>query len=169
MDRLPADLRIDHLLRTPEHVETVARMIHREFWVGVPGGLTEEFLVDHLRHTGDLQRLPLSWVALSGGQPIGTVNLIDNDDRRRTHLHPWLAALVVREPWRGLGVGTRLVQALLAQARRMGFAQVYFGTDGPGFYRRLGAQLHEQVTPEFCIMQFPLAPTAAAGMSPSRP
>jgi len=44
----------------------------------------------------------------------------------------------------------------LAEARRLGFPSVYFGTDGPGFYTRLGAELHEQVTPEFCIMRFPL-------------
>jgi predicted N-acetyltransferase YhbS len=84
------------------------------------------------------------------------VNLIDNDDRKRTHLHPWLAAMVVVEGFRGMGIGSRLVQALLAEARRLGFPCVYFGTDGPGFYTRLGAVLHEQVTPEFCIMRFPL-------------
>jgi hypothetical protein len=46
--------------------------------------------------------------------------------------------------------------AHLAQAARLGFRTAYFGTDGPGFYTRLGAELHEQVTPEFCIMRFPL-------------
>jgi len=143
MDRLPADLRIDHLLRTPEHVETVARMIHREFWVGVPGGLTEEFLVDHLRHTGDLQRLPLSWVALSGGQPIGTVNLIDNDDAKRAHLHPWLAAMVVLEPWRGRGIGTRSLAFAERMARELGATTLHLEAsrraDGPvSFYAQCG-------------------------------
>lgn len=151
-------LRIDHLARTPQHIEAVAHMIYREFWVGVEGGLTEAFLVDHLRRTGDPDRLPLSLLARVGDEPIGTVNLIDNDDPKRTHLHPWLAAMVVAAPWRGRGVGSALVRALLDEARRIGFERVYFGTDGPGFYTRLGAQLHEPVTPRFCIMQFPLAP-----------
>jgi predicted N-acetyltransferase YhbS len=162
----PADLHIDHLARTPQHIETVARMIYREFWADVDGGLTEQFLVDHLRRTGDPDRVPLSLVALSGGEVLGTVNLIDNDDTKRTHLHPWLAAMVVAQPWRGSGIGTRLVQALLADARRLGFAQVWFGTDGPGFYARLGARLHEQVTPAFCIMQFPLGSETARAVPP---
>jgi hypothetical protein len=33
---------------------------------------------------------------------------------------------------------------------------VYFGTDGPGFYERLGALRHEQVNDVFFIMRFEL-------------
>jgi predicted N-acetyltransferase YhbS len=151
----PADLKIGHLIHTPQHVETVARMIFDEFWVGVQGGLTLDFLTTHLRSTGQLDRIPLSLVGLADGQPVGTVNLIDNDDDKRRHLHPWLAAMVVLEPWRGRGIGTRLVEELLGEAHRLGFEYVYLGTDGPGFYVRLGAQVHEQVNTDFCIMQLP--------------
>ncbi len=150
------EVAIDHLYRHAHLTEAVARLIYEEFWKDVENGLTEDYLVAHLRNTGDPARIPLSLVALADGRLAGTVNLIDNDDRKRTHLHPWLAAMVVVEDLRGKGIGTKLVQALLAEARRLGFDSVYFGTDGPGFYTRLGAVLHEQVTPEFCIMRFPL-------------
>ena len=145
-------LRIDHLFRHAELTETVARLIYDEFWKD-RDGMSVADLVAHLRNTHDPARIPLALVATVDGEFAGTVNLIDNDDRRRTHLHPWLAAMVVVERFRGQGIGTRLVQALLAEAARLGFERVYFGTDGPGFYTRLGAQLHEQVTPEFCIMR----------------
>jgi hypothetical protein len=49
------------------------------------------------------------------------------------------------------------VHALVDEARRLGVARVYFGTDGPGFYTRLGAVLHEQVRADFCFMRFDLA------------
>jgi predicted N-acetyltransferase YhbS len=71
-------------------------------------------------------------------------------------LRPWLAAMVVAKAFRGQGIGSQLVRALLAEAERLKFSVVYFGTDGPGFYERLGAVRHEQVTPEFCIMRFEL-------------
>ena len=151
------EVAIDHLCRHAHLTEAVARLIHGAFWKDVKNGMTEADLVAHLRNTGDPARIPLSLVALADGRLAGTVNLIDNDDRKRTHLHPWLAAMVVVERHRGQGIGTRLVQELLTKAARLGFNAVYFGTDGPGFYTRLGAQLHEQVTPEFCIMRFPPA------------
>ncbi len=150
------DIRVEHLHRHPQHTEAVARLVHEAFWRDRPGGHTVESLVAHLRHTGDPDRLPLSLVALADGELAGTVNLIDNDDAKRTHLHPWLAAMVVAAPRRGQGIGTRLVRALLAEAARLGFTTVYFGSDGPGFYTRLGAVLHEQVTPEFGILRFAL-------------
>ncbi|MBK8337468.1 MAG: GNAT family N-acetyltransferase [Sterolibacteriaceae bacterium] len=133
--------------------EAVARLIHVEFWQE-SGGMTVADLVSHLRKTHDPARLPLCLIALHEGELAGTINLIDNDDRQRTHLHPWLAALVVVPALRGSGIGTRLVRALLDEAKRLGFAAVYFGTDGPGFYTRLGAQVHEQVSSDFFIMRF---------------
>lgn len=156
-------LRIDHLHRHPQLTETVARLIYDEFWAD-GRGMSVADLVAHLRTTDDPMRVPLSLVALVDGEFAGTVNLIDNDDRKRVHLHPWLAAMVVVPPRRGEGIGTRLVQALLAEAARLGFPAVYFGTDGPGFYSRLGAQLHEQVTADFCIMRFELPSPAAVPM-----
>lgn len=63
----------------------------------------------------------------------------------RTPLRPRLAVLVVAKEFRGQSIGSQLVRALLAEAKRLGFATVYFGTDGPGFYERIGAVKHEHV------------------------
>ncbi len=131
-------------------------MIYDEFWTDVVDGISVDDLDEHLQNTHDPSCIPLSLVALVDGQLVGTVNLIENDDSKRTHLRPWLAAMVVAKAFRGQGIGTQLVRALLAEARRLGFATLYFGTDGPGFYERIGATLHEQVTAEFCIMRFDL-------------
>ena len=157
------EVAIDHLYRHAHLTEAVARLIHEEFWRNVENGLTLDYLVAHLRNAGDPARIPLSLVALADGRLAGTVNLIDNDDAKRAHLHPWLAAMVVKAAYRGQGIGTRLVLALLGEATRLGHPRVYFGTDGPGFYARLGAELHEQVTPAFCIMRFPLPVPGSRG------
>jgi len=45
-----------------------------------------------------------------------------------------------------------LVRALQARAARLGIKELYLGTDNPGFYRRLGARVHEQPSPDFSIM-----------------
>lgn len=147
---------ITHLLHHAQHTRAVAQMIYNEFWVDVVGGRTLDGLDAHLQSTHDLSRIPLSWIALVDGRLAGTINLIENDDSQRAHLRPWLAALVVAKEFRGHGIGTHLVHTLLAEARRLGFSTVYFGTDVRGFYERLGAVRHEHVDGEFFIMRFEL-------------
>ena len=152
---------ITHLFHHAQHTRAVAQMIYNEFWVDVVGGLTLDFLDAHLQNTHDPSRIPLSLIALIDDQLSGTVNLIENDDSKRTHLRPWLAAMVVAKEFRGQGIGTQLVRALVVEAQRLGFSTVYFGTDGPGFYERIGAVKHEHVRGEFFIMRFELAGQSA--------
>ncbi len=131
-------------------------MIYNEFWRDAVNGMSQQDLITHLRDASDRNRIPLCLIALQDGQLVGTVNLIENDDASRTHLRPWLAAMVVRADQRGLGIGSRLVNALLDEAHQMQLRELFFGTDGPGFYARLGATLHENVRADFCIMKFAL-------------
>lgn len=153
---------VDHLFRHPQHLGFVAGLVYREFWVGVPGGYSEADLRFHLGSATDPATVPLSLVALDGGTPVGTINLIANDDASLPELHPWLAALVVVADRRGEGIGSRLVHALAVEAAGLGFAQLWFGTDGPGFYERLGAVKHLQRGAAFWIMKLPLSGFASS-------
>ena len=153
---------ITNLFQHAQHTRAVAQMIYNEFWVDVVDGLTVDFLDEHLQNTHDPSQIPLSLIALFDGQLVGTVNLIENDDSKRAHLRPWLAAMVVAKEFRGQGIGTQLVRALLVEVQRLGFPTVYFGTDGPGFYERIGAVKHEHVRDDFFIMRFELARPHAA-------
>jgi N-acetylglutamate synthase-like GNAT family acetyltransferase len=150
-------LQISHLFERPQLIEPVAQMIYNEFWRDAIDGMSLDDLVVHLRTATDANHIPLCLIALHGKELLGTVNLIENDDAARSHLRPWLAAMVVRENQRGNGIGTKLVNALLINARRMHIPALYFGTDGPGFYERIGAIQHEKVRADFCIMKFELA------------
>jgi GNAT superfamily N-acetyltransferase len=146
-------IQIDHLFQHPQHVRLAAGWIYDEFWTGQAGYSVETF-EGLLKLARDPDRIPISLLALAGGEPAGTVNLIDNDDPKRPHLHPWLAALVVVPEYRRHGIGTALVRTLIGAAWRLGFDGLYLGTDIPPFYARLGAERHEQVTGSFCIMRF---------------
>ena len=64
--------------------------------------------------------------------------------------------MVVAAPYRGQGVGSLLVRTLIGHARRLRLPRVYFGTDGPGFYTRLGAVVHEVPRERFWFMRFDL-------------
>ena len=143
------------LFEAPQHVAAAAALIHHEFWRDVPGASVAG-MEARLSHGVRADVLPLSLVALHDEQVIGVVNLVDNDDEQHTDWHPWLAGMVVAEPWRGQGVGSALVHALLDRARALRYPRVYFGTDGPGFYTRLGAVPHEQPRADFWFMRFEL-------------
>ena len=133
----------------------MARLIHEEFWTAVPGASVES-MADRLLQADRADRVPLCRVAVHRGQVIGVVNLVDHDDEEHVDWTPWLAGMVVAAPWRGRGVGSRLVRTLLDDARALGVPHVHFGTDGPGFYTRLGAVHHEQPRPGFWFMRFDL-------------
>ena len=148
-------LQIAHLFEVPGHREAVASLIHHEFWAQVPGASVQG-MAERLRQADSADAVPLCRVALLEGRPVGVVNLVDNDDEQHTDWHPWLAGMVVATDHRGQGIGSSLVRTLLADARRLGFERVYFGTDGPGFYTRLGAVVHQPVRADFWFMRFDL-------------
>ncbi len=157
---MDSDVRIHHLFELPQHAAAVARLIHDEFWTAVPGASAVKMQA-RLATAASPDRVPLCLVALQAGDVVGVVNLVDSDDEQHTDWTPWLAGMVVRAGWRGRGIGSLLVQALLGHARQLGFDRVYFGTDGPGFYQRLGAVVHEQPQPGFWFMRFDLRKPAA--------
>ncbi len=148
--------RIEHLFEHPEWIRLVAGWIYDEFWTGKPGVSVETF-VARLGEATDPDRVPLSLLALSDGRPVGTVNLVHTDSEARPDLHPWLAALVVVPEARGQGIGSALVRELNAEAARLGFGELFLGTDIPEFYSRLGAERFQTVRGDLCIMRFPLA------------
>jgi predicted N-acetyltransferase YhbS len=146
---------IVHLHAAPQRREAVASLIHDEFWSEVPGASVDK-MAARLSRAATSDALPLCLVALRGDKLLGAINLVDNDDEDHTDWHPWLAGMVVAAPHRGQGIGSQLVRALLVEAKRLCFDRVYFGTDGPRFYERLGAVVHHVPRDGFWFMRFDL-------------
>ncbi len=151
-----AELPIGHLFELPQARTAVAELIHNAFWTDVPGASVQT-MARRLALASAADRLPLCRVAMDALEPVGVVNLIDYDDPNPRVGTPWLAGLVVAPAWRGRGLGSRLVRAVLADARRLGESELFLGTDGPEFYRRLGAVVYQQLKPDFCLMRFALS------------
>jgi predicted N-acetyltransferase YhbS len=152
---------ISHLFEQPRHRHAVAALIHNEFWTEVPGASVEK-MAARLGDASTTGALPLCLIALHGDEVLGAINLVDNDDEDHTDWHPWLAGMVVAAPHRDLGIGSQLVRALLVEAKRLNFDRVYFGTDGPRFYERLGAVVHHVPREGFWFMRFDLAGTTTS-------
>ncbi len=147
---------ICHLYEAPGHLPQVAAWIYEAFWFGQEG-YAPDFFEERLSEARDPDIIPLSLLALEGDAPVGTVNLIENDDPKRPHLTPWLAALYVEPEFRGRGHGLNLTRRLLEEAARLDCDTVYLTTHIPDFYRRFGAEVHEEVEDDFWVMRIPLA------------
>ncbi|MCF7823514.1 MAG: GNAT family N-acetyltransferase [Candidatus Marinimicrobia bacterium] len=148
---MDTNFEIRHLCDCPEHLETVARWIYEEWWSDKPGH-TVQTMASRLGEASYRNAVPISLVALLAGNPVGTVNLVANDNEKRPELTPWLAALLVMPEHRGRGVGSVLVRALLKEAARLGVRQLYLGTDIPEYYAKLGAAMYHEVSDDYCIM-----------------
>jgi len=147
---------ICHLYEAPAQIPLVAKWIHEAFWFGQVG-YEPEFFEAKLGEAKSPDSIPLSLLALDGGTPAGTVNLIVNDYPDRPQLTPWLAALYVDPVFRGRGHASALTRRALEDAARLGCKTVYLTTHIPDFYKRFGAELHEEVEEDFWVMRIATA------------
>ena len=128
-------VRIEELADHPDLVETLARW-HWAAW-GQPGALPH--WIETLRGRVHRDRIPTTFVAMAGDEPIGSVSIVERDMSTHPDLGPWLAAVYVAPAFRGRSVGSELVRQAVRRAAELGAARVYLYTDdAAGFYERLG-------------------------------
>lgn len=79
------------------------------------------------------------WYLLYDADTIaGCVGLIPNDFISRMDLCPWLCALYVDDAYRGHAYGRLLIERCKADAKALGFSDLYLCTDLVGYYERYG-------------------------------
>ena len=129
-------LRIVPLTTVPEHRETIIDWQWRAFG----SDNSRDFfasVIDSSLHGADL---PLTFVALDGDRPVGTVGLWRCDLISRQDLFPWLAALYVDESYRGQGLSEQLQQAVIDCCHQRGDANLYLYSACADYYERFGWQ-----------------------------
>ena len=93
------------------------------------------------------EALPLALIALRDGVLLGTATLRYDSITTHPHLGPWVAAFYVRPEHRGRGIGRKLVAAIEAAAKRLGFAQLYAGSGrAASLFERAGWHVLERVS-----------------------
>ena len=90
--------------------------------------------------------IPETLIALDGDQVVGTASIVENDLSSRPDLSPWMASVYVDDRYRGQGVGSQIVRAIVAEASALGVKRLYLIThDRMSFYQRLGWEEIERV------------------------
>ena len=127
-----SSLRIVPLNAVPELRDTLADWLWRAF--GTEN--SRDFFASILDSSLSGADLPLTFVALDGDRPVGTVGLWRCDLISRQDLYPWLAALYVKESARGQGLSGQLQCHVMQQAKAMGFDQLHLYAAFRDYYER---------------------------------
>ena len=130
-------LHVDWLANHPQHSDTFAGWIHRQFhyeYAGQPlPDWQREFAEGQLN--GDWQCL----IALEGDQLKGGAALARADLALRPDLGPWLACVFITPAARGKGLAERLIDGIGEEAKAQGVARMYLHTqDKRDYYAKRG-------------------------------
>lgn len=139
---------IDYLADHPSTAATLARWHHAEWGRLLVDWSLAQAEAELRAHTAR-RAIPTTLVALDGGEPVGSVSLLENDDARIRRWSPWLASLYVLPERRGEGLGERLVRRAVEEAAGLGVPELFlYTTDAMGvrgFYEALGWRERDRV------------------------
>jgi len=134
---------IHNLADVPEHMPVIAGWLNGEW--GVIRNEPMEQTLALLRSNTLKDQWPFVLVALENDTPVGTASLILDDMPTRPEFSPWLADVYVPNTKRKEGIGKKLVEAVAAEATRLGVEKIYlFTASNTKLYELLGWQLLER-------------------------
>jgi predicted N-acetyltransferase YhbS len=117
--------------------EIVATWLWEQWFRGQ--GCSREWVREMVESRRQRDHLPLALVALAGAQPIGTASLTEEYAPAGPKRICCLAGVYVLPEFRRRGVGTRLCERAVREAKRLGHDQLYLYTAGQeAFYAQRG-------------------------------
>jgi predicted N-acetyltransferase YhbS len=133
----PVQFEIDYLARHESHLPLVAQWQQGEFGYLNPAD-TLEGRTTRLRGALQTDRLPLCFIAVSDGRPVGAAGIMPSTVTHK-HLSPWLSSVFVPPEHRGNGIASALALWAVGEARRLGHDMLYLFTPrNEALYARLG-------------------------------
>ena len=76
---------------------------------------------------------------------IGFISLFKYDGDERRDLSPWYATMYVKSEFRGKGYSKLLNDAIINEARNLGYSKIYLKTDLVNYYEKFGAKYLEDL------------------------
>lgn len=131
---------IDFLKNHPQAITQLIKIRYEvlgRIWLpDVSDECVHQWMVEHMNDN----KIPLTLIALSNGQPVGMCSLRGNDGIR-PDLMPWLGSLTVDPDFQNQGIGKQLIDATRALAKKLGFNKLFlfaFDPTIPDYYQKLG-------------------------------
>lgn len=132
-------VKIDLLKNHPEQIPTLAK-IWRE-------GIGQQWMPEYsqaeceaLYHEELKQDFPLTFIALDSGAAVGSCTLLIKESFRPNQ-GPWIGDLIVSKSFQNQGIGKKLLDKAVLEAKKLGFAKIYlftFDSNIPKYYEKFG-------------------------------
>ena len=82
---------------------------------------------------------------IENNELIGFISLFKYDGEERIELTPWYATMYVKNEYRGKGYSKILNNAILEEAKTLGYNKIYLKTDLINYYEKFGAKYIEKL------------------------
>ena len=79
-------------------------------------------------------------VLLDNDNLVGFISIFPTDGDECQELTPWYATMYVKKEYRGLGYSKILNDAILKEAKRLGFKKIYLKSELKNYYEKFGAK-----------------------------
>ena len=134
---------IELLADRPEFIPTLAEWHFRE-WAYLRPGDSVANRVRLLQERSGRTEPPLTFIASSGAELLGSAMLIHREMDTHLQFTPWLAGVFVAPAHRRRGVGSALAEHVVREAAVRGYPTVYlFTPNAQDFFSRLGWSIVE--------------------------
>lgn len=132
-------MRIESIAAHPGLIETVARWQFGEWGHLEPGDSLEARIAYLGRQAANPGRIPMTFIALEGDEPLGSASAVEQDMSTHPELTPWLASVYVKPEARGHGVASALVRRVMQEVTALGTTRLFLFTESArGLYEKLG-------------------------------
>ena len=137
-------MQIELLADRPEFIPKLAEWHFRE-WAYLRPGDSVANRIRLLYERSGRHELPITFVASSGAELLGSAMLIHHEMDTRPQYTPWLAGVFVAPAERQRGIGRALTQHVISEAAARSFLTVYlFTPTAEAFFFHLGWSIIER-------------------------
>lgn len=152
-------MQIALLCDVPRFLPEVARAVHETFWLTDPEGSVER-AEQRLSERLNADSLPFTLVAHEDDTLLGTGSVLVNAVSEDTVQSAWLSGVWVNDLHRGRGIGTAVVDACCAHAKRLGEPSLLLMTaDEREFYEKRGWMVIDALAAPTVVMRRSLRET----------
>ena len=85
---------------------------------------------------------------------IGFISIFPHDSEEFPNLTPWYATMYVKKEYRGKGYSRILNDAILKEARKRGYKEIYLKTELNNYYEKFGAVYIMNITEKEKLLKF---------------
>lgn len=145
----PRSIQLDLLKNCPQVIPSLAQWLYEE-WHSLDVSLTKEKLIHSFKMRLNADDIPITFVVLKDGLPIGVVSLKKETAPEFADFPEdsiWMGSLQVVLEERNQGIGQALLKFSQTIARKFGYEKLYFYTSNPAnvkWYIKKGAQVIEE-------------------------